>query len=533
MAENAGQAIGAESDQSFDDLGLPDEEELVADGQVTSFAAVLDFGPFPSKDAAIAAAHEGARNQGFALAISNSGAWGTRLICDRGRSRPQLQEVPARDEVPHDPAIDHRKRPRTTRSRMRDCRFAVEVRQIDGEDGAASWWARTLVGLHSHEPSSHASAHPRNRRLTAEQLAEVRSMMQRATARPKDIYDSLCSTYPGILCSKKDIINVVAAIRREQLDGRTPAQAFIENMQAAGTDPYYEVNENGELTHLFVWSPTSRDMARRFPSVFVADCTYKTNVYGLPLFQIVGVSSVHSSFLAASVFLRHETQVDFEWALQCFRQVLGVHEPLVFVTDKDMALMGALRAVMPDTAHMLCIWHINKNVLSHHKILTSQFLALGVSEAAAPYNFMTDYAALVRATTEQLFEEKLAEMRARGGQVYQATLRYVEAEWLPHREKFVRAWTSRNRHFNNAASSRAEGMNNVVKGALGRRQGSIATVGAALLHVMADEWRVLQQTIASDSIRAPGFATQAQNIILFRMVCMTSVLLLYTKTKRV
>jgi len=532
MAENAGQAIGAESDQSFDDLGLPDEEELVADGQVTSFAAVLDFGPFPSKDAAIAAAHEGARNQGFALAISNSGAWGTRLICDRGRSRPQLQEVPARDEVPHDPAIDHRKRPRTTRSRMRDCRFAVEVRQIDGEDGAASWWARTLVGLHSHEPSSHASAHPRNRRLTAEQLAEVRSMMQRATARPKDIYDSLCSTYPGILCSKKDIINVVAAIRREQLDGRTPAQAFIENMQAAGTDPYYEVNENGELTHLFVWSPTSRDMARRFPSVFVADCTYKTNVYGLPLFQIVGVSSVHSSFLAASVFLRHETQVDFEWALQCFRQVLGVHEPLVFVTDKDMALMGALRAVMPDTAHMLCIWHINKNVLSHHKTLTSQFLALGVSEAAA-FNFMTDYAALVRATTEQVYEEKLAEMRARGGQVYQATLRYVEAEWLPHREKFVRAWTSRNRHFNNAASSRAEGMNNVVKGALGRRQGSIATVGAALLHVMADEWRVLQQTIASDSIRAPGFATQAQNIILFRMVCMTSVLLLYTKTKRV
>ena len=83
-------------------------------------------------------------------------------------------------------------------------------------------------------------------------------------------------------------------------------------MQAAGTDPYYEVNENGELTHLFVWSPTSRDMVRRFPSVFVADCTYKTNVYGLPLFQIVGVSSVHSSFLAASVFLRHETQIDFE-----------------------------------------------------------------------------------------------------------------------------------------------------------------------------------------------------------------------------
>ena len=228
----------------------------------------------------------------------------------------------------------------------------------------------------------------------------------------------------------------------------------------------------------------------RFPSVFITDCTYKTNVYGLPLFQIVGVSSVHSSFLAASVFLRHETQVDFEWALQCFRQVLGVHEPLVFVTDKDMALVGSLRAVMPDTAHMLCIWHINKNVLSHHKILTSQFLALGVSEAAAPYNFMTDYAALVRATTEQLYEEKLAEMRARGGQVYQATLRYVEAEWLPHREKFVRARTFRNRHFNNAASSRAEGMNNIVKGVLGRRQGSITTVGAALLHVLADQWRV-------------------------------------------
>jgi transposase-like protein len=43
--------------------------------------------------------------------------------------------------------------------------------------------------------------------------------------------------------------------------------------------------------------------------------------------------------------------------------------PNVMVTDKKVALMKAIKSVFPSATNLLCIWHINKNVQSHGKIL--------------------------------------------------------------------------------------------------------------------------------------------------------------------
>ena len=41
--------------------------------------------------------------------------------------------------------------------------------------------------------------------------------------------------------------------------------------------------------------------------------------------------------------------------------------PEVLVTDRDLGLIRAIRNVFPDVPHLLCIWHVNKNVLAHCK----------------------------------------------------------------------------------------------------------------------------------------------------------------------
>jgi hypothetical protein len=43
----------------------------------------------------------------------------------------------------------------------------------------------------------------------------------------------------------------------------------------------------------------------------------------------------------------------------------GVNLPLVIATDKDQALMRAIEIVLPNARHLLCTWHISKNVLKH------------------------------------------------------------------------------------------------------------------------------------------------------------------------
>ena len=42
---------------------------------------------------------------------------------------------------------------------------------------------------------------------------------------------------------------------------------------------------------------------------------------------------------------------------------LSLFTPQTVLVDKDQALINALESVFPDAKVLLCIWHINKNIL--------------------------------------------------------------------------------------------------------------------------------------------------------------------------
>ncbi|CAG8659786.1 33871_t:CDS:1, partial [Racocetra persica] len=67
-----------------------------------------------------------------------------------------------------------------------------------------------------------------------------------------------------------------------------------------------------------------------------------------------------------------EDEEYYKWALtRIVRLFEGISKPGVIVTDRELSLMNALRIVFPNSTTLLCIWHINKNVLKNCK---SQFL---------------------------------------------------------------------------------------------------------------------------------------------------------------
>ncbi|CAG8768418.1 23976_t:CDS:2 [Cetraspora pellucida] len=45
----------------------------------------------------------------------------------------------------------------------------------------------------------------------------------------------------------------------------------------------------------------------------------------------------------------------------------GIEKPKVIVTDRELALMHALEHTFPDSKNLLCIWHIEKNILTKCK----------------------------------------------------------------------------------------------------------------------------------------------------------------------
>ena len=60
---------------------------------------------------------------------------------------------------------------------------------------------------------------------------------------------------------------------------------------------------------------------------------------------------------------------DYVWALTMFSKILGDEIcPSVIVTDRELALMNAIRVVFPRPGNLLCVWHIEKNILVNYKL---------------------------------------------------------------------------------------------------------------------------------------------------------------------
>ena len=82
-----------------------------------------------------------------------------------------------------------------------------------------------------------------------------------------------------------------------------------------------------------------------FNIVFFMDTSYKTNRYRLPLLDIVGVTCTGLTFSIAFAYMEAECEKNFMWALETFKDLFPRHDelPKVIVTDKDLALMNALK----------------------------------------------------------------------------------------------------------------------------------------------------------------------------------------------
>ena len=108
--------------------------------------------------------------------------------------------------------------------------------------------------------------------------------------------------------------------------------------------------------------------------VFLIDSTYKTNRYRLPLLDIVGVTPTWMTFSVGFAYLEGERVNNVVWALQRFRGLFLKRDALpgVIVTDRDQALMNAVKDVFPECTNLLCIFHINKNVKAKCKSLIAQ-----------------------------------------------------------------------------------------------------------------------------------------------------------------
>lgn len=117
---------------------------------------------------------------------------------------------------------------------------------------------------------------------------------------------------------------------------------------------------------LFAMYQASLEMLKRHSFVISMDCTYKTNQFGMPLLDIVGFTALGSSAYLGFAFMQNEQQPTYEIVLDYLADIydkLQVQYPRTILTDKEDGLINAINEVFPSTDTIICIWHINMNLM--------------------------------------------------------------------------------------------------------------------------------------------------------------------------
>ncbi|XP_028102684.1 uncharacterized protein LOC114301927 [Camellia sinensis] len=193
------------------------------------------------------------------------------------------------------------------------------------------------------------------------------------------------------------------------------------------------------------------------------DCTYKTNCYRLPLLEIVGVTLTEMTFSVAFAYLQYERVDNYAWVLATLRDVMdGFVVPTVIVTDRELALMNAIQKIFPSARHLLCRWHISKNVLTKCKKMFE------TQQKWEKFNH--EWNSVVYSSSEIQYEERLKSLLKEFSS-YPDAVKYVMDTWLvPYKDKFVAAWTDTCMYCGNVTTNRAESAHAELKRQLGSCQ---------------------------------------------------------------
>ncbi|XP_028105524.1 uncharacterized protein LOC114304564 [Camellia sinensis] len=161
--------------------------------------------------------------------------------------------------------------------------------------------------------------------------------------------------------------------------------------------------------------------------------------------------------------LNYERVDNYAWVLATLRDVMdGFVVPTVIVTDRELALMNAIQKIFPSARHLLCRWHISKNVLTKCKKMFE------TQQKWEKFNH--EWNSVVYSSSEIQYEERLKSLLKEFSS-YPDAVKYVMDTWLvPYKDKFVAAWTDTCMHCGNVTTNRAESAHAKLKRQLGSCQ---------------------------------------------------------------
>ncbi|CAO2147099.1 unnamed protein product, partial [Urochloa humidicola] len=126
-----------------------------------------------------------------------------------------------------------------------------------------------------------------------------------------------------------------------------------------------QVDEDDLITNIF-WTD-SKMVAdyELFGDVISFDTTYRKLNDGRPFGLLVGVNNHKKTIVFGAALLYDETAESFVWLFKTFLAAMSGKKPQTILTDEDAAMAKAIKFVLPESNHRICVWHMNQNACKH------------------------------------------------------------------------------------------------------------------------------------------------------------------------
>jgi transposase-like protein len=169
-------------------------------------------------------------------------------------------------------------------------------------------------------------------------------------------------------------------------------------------------DEENQLHGLFFTYPWCESMAKKNSCILIMDCTYKSNRFGMPLLQVIGVMELNTRFPICWAFINTENDESYYWAINYVRELIQRGSniiPFVIITDNEAALKNMLTELFPTTQQQLYEWHEKNLINAKARTVWKDTTEDDDREA----EFMTDYTAMQQSHRSREFCERLSDLK--------------------------------------------------------------------------------------------------------------------------
>lgn len=254
--------------------------------------------------------------------------------------------------------------------RKNKCSFTI----IAIQDNKIGSWSLAIADTTYNYPPTLPGTHSIHRQLAyTDKVKELIVSQIGVRASSKQVIAAIWTgtDEKNSLVKQKDIYNERAAQRQKQLGLFTPVQALMVELHKRADWYTYCVEDDEDcIKQLFFVKVSSQKILKYNHEVLLINATYKTTKYKMPLIIISGVMPLNTSYYVAFVFVSKETFKVYKWLLECVKDLyeyLDIPDLDVILTDAQNSLIWAITIVYLLVSHLLCLWHINKNVVVHCK----------------------------------------------------------------------------------------------------------------------------------------------------------------------